>query len=202
MTAVHTLATPDEDAEADAGPGVPIELTVVFTDLEDFTTYTEAAGDEAASRLLMGHQRESAAIVAGRGGRVLKRLGDGLMLTFPRPEAAVLACLEVAESAPLPLRAGVHCGMVLVTADDITGHVVNLAARVTGSAAPGELVVTDHVRAAVGDLRCVTFDGPFKRTFKGIEDRIAVYVASRHVCRFAGPRTDPVSRRTLDGGHT
>jgi adenylate cyclase len=202
MTAVHTFATPREDREADAERGMPIELTVAFTDLEDFTTYTEVAGDPAASRLLRGHQRESAAIVAGRGGRVLKRLGDGLMLTFPTPEAAVLACLELAESAPLPLRAGVHCGIVLVTADDIIGHVVNLAARVTGSAAGGELVVTDEVRTGVGDLRCVAFDGPYMRSFKGIEERVAVYLASRHVCHFTGPRTDVVPRRSLDGGGT
>jgi class 3 adenylate cyclase len=55
MTAVHMLATPDEEREADAEAGAPIEPTVAFTDLEDFTTYTEAEGDDAASRLLIGH---------------------------------------------------------------------------------------------------------------------------------------------------
>ena len=116
-----------------------------------------------------------------RGGRVLKRLGDGLMLTFPEPEAAVLACLELGEAAPLRLRAGIHGGKVLVTGDDdVIGHVVNLAARVTESAAGGELVVTDHVRTAVGDLRGVAFDGPYRRSFKGIEVEVPVYLVSRH----------------------
>jgi Glyoxalase/Bleomycin resistance protein/Dioxygenase superfamily len=41
---------------------------------------------------------------------------------------------------------------------------VNLAARVTASAEGGELVVTDHVRTAVGDLRGVAFDGPYTRS--------------------------------------
>jgi adenylate cyclase len=95
ITAVHVLATPDEEREAAVAGGGPVELTVAFTDLEDFTTYTEAEGDDAASRLLIGHHRESGPIVRSRGGRVLKRLGDGLMLTFPEPEAAVLACLEL-----------------------------------------------------------------------------------------------------------
>ena len=92
MTEVDVLATSDKARQAEV-EGAPIDLTVAFTDLEDFTTYTSAEGDNAARRLLMGHHRESAAIVADRGGRVLKRLGDGLMLTFPTPEAAVLACL-------------------------------------------------------------------------------------------------------------
>ena len=188
MTEVHVLATPDKGRQAEVEGGAPIDLTVAFTDLEDFTTYTEAEGDDAARRLLMGHHRESAAIVADRGGRVLKRLGDGLMLTFPTPEAAVLACLELGEAAPLPLRAGIHGGTVLVTSDDVIGHVVNLAARVTGSAAAGELVVTDHVRTAVGELRGVAFDGPYPRSFKGIEEKVPVYLATSV--------DEPIPRRT------
>jgi adenylate cyclase len=202
MTAVHVLATPDKEREADAEGGAPIELTVAFTDLEDFTTYTEAEGDAAASRLLIGHHRESEPIVCSRGGRVLKRLGDGLMLTFPEPGAAVLACLELSEAAPLRLRAGIHGGKVLVTGDDVIGHVVNLAARVTASAEGGELVVTDHVRTAVGDLRGVAFDGPYTRSLKGIEEKVPVYLASRDDGRSADPQTDPAGRRSLDGGCT
>ena len=137
ITTVDVLATPDEEREADVASGAPVELTVAFTDLEDFTTYTEAEGDDAARRLLIGHHRESGPIVRSRGGRVLKLLGDGLMLTFPAPEAAVLACLELGEAAPLPLRAGIHRGKVLVTGDDVIGRVVNLAARVTVSPPTG-----------------------------------------------------------------
>ena len=87
--------------------------------------------------------------------------------------------------------------MVLVTGDDVIGHVVNLAARVTGSAAGGELVVTDHVRTAVGDLRGVAFDGPYTRSFKGIEEKVQVYFASRHDHRIADPPTDPAAPRDL-----
>jgi adenylate cyclase len=180
MTAVRVLATPDEKREADADGGVPVDLTVAFTDLKDFTTYTEAKGDDAASRLLTGHHREACRLVRSRGGRVVKWLGDGLMLTFPEPEAAVLACLELGDAAPLQLRAGIHSGRVLLTGDEVIGHVVNLAARVTDSAEGGELVVTDCVRAAVGDLRGVSFDGPYTRSFKGIEGKVPVYLVSRH----------------------
>jgi adenylate cyclase len=205
MTAVRLLATTDTARHAAVEGGSPIELTVAFTDLENFTTYTEAEGDEAASRLLIDHHRQSDAIVRSHGGRVLKRLGDGLMLTFSEPEAAVLACLELGDAAPLRLRAGIHGGHVLVTGDDVIGHVVNLAARVTGSAAGGELVTTNHTRAAVGDLRGVVFDGPYTRSFKGIEEKVQVYFASRHDHRFADPPTDQAARRDLlvndDGAH-
>jgi adenylate cyclase len=174
---VHAIA--DEEREADVAGGAPVELTVAFTDLEDFTAYTKAKGDDAARRLLIAHHRESGPIVRSRGGRILKWLGDGLMLTFPEPEAAVLACLELGEAAPLRLRSGIHSGKVLVTGDDVVGHVVNLAARVSHSAEGGELVVTDHVRTAVGGLRGVAFDGPHTRSFKGIDETVSVYLASR-----------------------
>jgi adenylate cyclase len=178
ITAVPALPTSNEAREP---RGASLDLTVAFTDLEGFTTYTEREGDDAASRLLIGHLRESAPIVRGRGGRVVKWLGDGLMLTFPAPEAAVLACLELSEAAPLPLRAGIHSGTVLVTGDEVIGRVVNLAARVTASANGGELVVTEHVRTAVGHLRGVAFDGPHVRSFKGIQDTMPVYLASQLV---------------------
>ena len=153
------------------------DLTVAFTDLEDFTAFTVAEGDDAASRLLIGHHRESEPIVRRHGGRVVKRLGDGLMLAFPAADAAVLACLELCDVAPLRLRAGIHGGTALVTEDDVIGHVVNLAARVTQSAPSGELIVTDQVRTAAGDLRGVLFDGPYLRYFKGIEEQVRVYAA-------------------------
>jgi adenylate cyclase len=156
----------------------PVEVTVAFTDLENFTSYTEAEGDDAARRLLIDHHRKSGSIVRSRGGQVVKRLGDGLMLSFPAPEAAVLACLELGKTAPLPLRAGIHGGTVLLTGDDIVGRVVNLAARVTECAKGREVVVTDHVRNAVGDLRGVAFEGPYSHRFKGIEDMVPVFIAS------------------------
>jgi adenylate cyclase len=190
----HTLATTRTRRRPDPPRAVPTELTVAFTDLQGFTTYTQIHGDYAASRLLIDHHRDSAVIVAKHGGRVIKRLGDGLMLTFPRPQAAVLACLELAEEAPLSLRAGIHTGTVVITADDdVIGHVVNLAARLTTSAAGGQLIVTDHVRRAVGDLHHITFDGPYSRKLRGIEQRVEVYLTSRPIHRSTNPRPKPTT---------
>ena len=155
---------------------------VAFTDLEDFTAYTEAEGDNAASRLLIDHHRESVAIVRGRGGRVLKWLGDGLMLIFPEPEAAVLACLDLGEAAPLETarrhprrsRDGDQRRCLRTRRQPGQPHV-------TGSATGGQLVVTDDVRRAVGDTLGVAFHGPHLRCFKGVEEDVSVYVATHGV---------------------
>ena len=172
---------------------------MAFTDLEDFTTYTEAQGDDAASRLLIGHHRESEPIVGRRGGRVLKRLGDGLMLTFPEPEAAVLACLELSEAAPLRLRAGIHGGKVLVTGDDVIGHVVNLAARVTRppTGASWSSPTTFEQQWATSGRR---LRWPVQRRFKGIEEQVLGVSRVTPCVSISGSSDGPGGPRLFDGG--
>src|SRR3954470_24510569 len=161
---------------ADPTTGVPAEITIVFTDLEGFTSYTAQRGDEAATSLLNEHHRVVGPIVRSRGGKIVKRLGDGLLLSFPSPEAAVLAALELVPSAPEPLRlrAGMHCGEAVITRDDVIGHVVNVAARVAESAKGGQVAITGTVREAVGTLDGVKFSRSRRRTFKGVGESIAV----------------------------
>ncbi len=164
------------NSETKSDDGAPTDLTIAFTDLEGFTRYTAVNGDEAASALLVDHHRRVGPVVRSRGGRVVKRLGDGLMLTFPSNEAAVLACIELLATAPDPLRlrAGVHCGEAVVTRDDVIGHTVNLAARVAESAKGDEVLVTAEVRHAVGDLPGVTFGRLRRRNFKGVGAPVSV----------------------------
>src|SRR4051794_41837011 len=89
-------------------------------------------------------------IVRSRGGRIVKRLGDGLMLTFPAPEAAVLAALELVSAIdePLRLRAGLHLGEAVVSHDDVMGHGVNVAARITEGAEGGVGLASVDLREA------------------------------------------------------
>lgn len=173
LTAIQVLSAGAEDEARD---GTSEVLTVAFTDLEGFTAFTSAQGDDAASRLLAAHHRAVGPLVRSRGGKVAKRLGDGLLLTFPEPEAGVLACLELVSSNPDPLRlrAGVHMGDVVMTRDDIIGHVVNVAARVTESARGGEVLVTADVRLAAKDLTAVNFGRHRRKAYKGIGEPVRV----------------------------
>jgi adenylate cyclase len=170
-----------QEQPAPGADRVPTDVVIVFTDLEGFTRYTSSFGDEAAIELLHGHHKVVGPIVRSRGGRVVKRIGDGLMLSFPSAEAGVLAALELAEVPPDPLRlrAGVHAGEAVVTADDLIGHDVNVAARVAASAKGGQVIATAVVRAAVGELRGVEFGRARRRTFKGVGEAISVCTVHR-----------------------
>ncbi len=155
--------------------------SIVFTDLEGFTRFTSRHGDDAALALLGDHHRVIGPIVRSRGGKVVKRIGDGLMLSFPSAEAAVMAALELVEVPPdeLRLRAGIHTGEAVVTADDLIGHDVNVAARVTAAAKGGQVLATVAVRDAVGELRGVAFGRSRRRSFKGVDHHVQVCAVQR-----------------------
>lgn len=155
--------------EADDALAQPI--TVMFTDLEGFTAFTAANGDEVAAQLIAEHQRLLGPIVRSRGGRIVKRMGDGLMLTFPAPEAAVLAALELVDAVqePLRLRAGLHLGEAVVTRDDVLGHVVNVAARITEEASGGSVLASVDVREAVAPMAGVAFGRARRTKLKGVD---------------------------------
>lgn len=157
-------------------------MSVVFSDLEGFTAFTSSRGDIEASAMLRDHYDTVESIVRGRGGSVVKTIGDGHMLSFGESEAAVLAAVELAEveAGPLRVRVGGHNGSVVKTTDDLLGHVVNVAARVTDFASGGETLVTTALRDSAGSIRGVEFDSPSAVELRGIEPPFELCRAHRH----------------------
>ena len=178
LNAIQLLAMEATD-DGDGGQALP--MTIVFTDLEGFTTFTGRNGDAAARELLDRHHRAVGPIIRSRGGRTVKKLGDGLLVTFSAPEAAVLAALEMCETdhGALRLRAGVHHGEAVLLGDDLVGHDVNVAARVCDSAKGGQILATTAVRSAVGDLPAVRFARARRRSFKGVSEAVSVCPVTR-----------------------
>lgn len=156
-------------------------MTVVFTDLEGFTTFTARHGDEAALALLHDHHREAGPIVRREGGRIVKHIGDGLLCTFSDPQGGLRAAVALLDAAPEPLRlrAGVHVGEAMVSADDVIGHVVNVAARVAEAARGGHAMATVAAAEAAGPTTGVVVGKPRGRRLKGIAERTPLVEISR-----------------------
>lgn len=166
-----------DDAEVvDAIDTSQVPMTIVFSDLEGFTTFTSERGDLEASALLTDHYDAVESITRSRGGRVVKKIGDGHMLAFREPAAAVMASLDLttATPGPLRLRAGAHGGAVVRTEDDLIGHVVNVAARVTDLASGGTSLITDQVRRAAGTLPMVSFLNTRAVTLDGLPESVEI----------------------------
>lgn len=114
------------------------EVTLVFTDLVGFSTWSLQAGDDAALALLRQVARAVEPPLLDAGGHIVKRMGDGLMAVFGDPTVAVRAVLaakealrsvEVAGYTPR-MRVGIHTGRPQRLASDWLGVDVNIAARV------------------------------------------------------------------------
>jgi adenylate cyclase len=157
-------------------PGQSEPMTVVFTDLEGFTSYTDEHGDEAALALLQEHHRYAGPVVRREGGRIVKRLGDGLLCTFHDPQYGMRAAVELVDTAPYPLqlRAGVHTGEVMTSPDDVIGHVVNVTARVAQLAKGGHALATAETIQAAGDTPGVLVGRTRSRRLKGVSDKVTV----------------------------
>ena len=72
-----------------------------------------------------------------------------------------------------------HTGDVVVRRDDVVGHVVNVAARVTESATGGQVLVSGAVRDEATGLRGVRFGRARRRRFHGVDEPVLVSVATR-----------------------
>jgi adenylate cyclase len=161
------------------GPGA-----VIFTDIVDFTRYNAEHGDDAALELLEWQSRLVRDLLPPRA-RVVKELGDGLMLWIPDAYAALDTCLAVQDRVteeqhgddPTYVRIGGHWGTPRRRGDDIVGMVVNLAARIVDLAGAGEVLVSEALLVAAGDLsslHAIAHElGPVY--VKGVPDPVALY---------------------------
>jgi adenylate cyclase len=161
---------------------------IVFTDLAGFTEFTALQGDDAALALLSLQERLVRDEMGSRG-RIVKELGDGLMLWFDDACDAVRTALSLQDSfekhaaedgLPLWVRIGLHYGNPARRGSDLIGHDVNVAARIVDIAAPGEVLLSQACTDQLGDgLPGVTLEEIGPVVMKGIPEPIPLYRALR-----------------------
>jgi len=162
--------------------------TLLFTDLVGFSEFAARAGDDDALELLRTVARRLERAVLDHRGRVVKRLGDGLMAVFPSAQLAFDAVVDARErlddveiSGYRPqLRAGMHTGTPRAIGGDYIGVDVNVAARLAESAGAGEMLASD---AALADLDPGAVAARRKLTYrltrpKGVPGDIAIYAVT------------------------
>jgi class 3 adenylate cyclase len=136
------------------------EVTLVFTDLVGFSTWSLQAGDDATLKLLRRVARAVEPPLLDAGGHIVKRMGDGIMAVFADPlvaVTAVLAARKALKSVDVDgytprMRVGIHTGRPQRLASDWLGVDVNVAARVMERATRGGVMVSgatlDHLAQA------------------------------------------------------
>ena len=122
-----------------------------FADLTGFTTLTQILTPTELLDLLVEFGGTVSDLVHADGGRVVKFIGDEVMWVTSTPELLVTVAMDLVEhsrarEAGLQVRAGLGYGSVLAIGGDYFGNPVNLAARLVGAAAPGQILASNDVR--------------------------------------------------------
>ena len=165
--------TGESATEAEAGAF----QTIMFTDLESSTALTQRLGDEGAQGLLRGHNTAVRAALGTHGGREVKHTGDGIMASFPSAVSAVTAALDIQSNlggGQLRVRIGLNAGEPIAEDDDLFGTAVQLAARITDRAEPGQVLVSNVVRELCAG-KTFKFEPLGEASLKGFDELVTLF---------------------------
>jgi class 3 adenylate cyclase len=126
--------------------------TVLFTDIVDSSARAVALGDRAWRDLLKRHHEVVRRQLVRFRGKEVDTAGDGFLASFDGPARAIrCACAIVEEihALGIELRAGLHTGECELVGGKVAGIAVHTGARVSASAAPGEVLVSSTVKDLV-----------------------------------------------------
>ncbi len=157
---------------------------ILFSDVADSTALTERLGDGAFRERARALDASLRSIITESGGTAIdgKLLGDGVLATFPSAVQAIDAAVRLGragDDAALPLHLGLHAGDVIREHDNVFGGAVNIASRISALAAPGEVLVTDVVRALARTSAGVTFEDRGEHQLKGVADPQRIFAVGK-----------------------
>jgi class 3 adenylate cyclase len=107
-----------------------------------------------------------------------KLLGDGVLAVFMSARQAIeaaLACGGAGSHAGLPLHLGLHAGDVIREEGNVYGGAVNIASRISGLSAPGEVLVSETVRLLARTSAGVRFEDRGEQALKGVGEPMRVW---------------------------
>ena len=157
---------------------------ILFTDMEGSTATTVRVGDDRAQEIVRTHNAIIREGLDGRGGRVVKSTGDGVMAEFNSVSSAVHAAIEIQQAldahnaenpdSSIRVRMGINAGEPVSEDDDLHGIVVSTASRICDQARAGEILVSNVVRELASGKQLAFADaGTFE--LKGLSEPLRLY---------------------------
>jgi class 3 adenylate cyclase len=174
----------ESDTVAEPTSRVPSGTAVIlFADIADSTGLTERLGD-AAFRA-KAHELDAAlrTVIREHAGTPIegKLLGDGVLAVFASARQAIeaaLACGKAGASGGLPLHLGLHAGDVIREDNNVYGGAVNIASRISGLSAPGEVLVSETVRSLARTSAGVRFEDRGEQALKGVGEPLRLWAVA------------------------
>lgn len=180
-----------------ASTGEGSNVCVGFADLVGFTAQTQQLDEEQLADVVSRFESIAYDVVATRGGRVVKMIGDEVMFVTDTVTTGAELALALSDSyrndeAMSDVRVGLASGPVLEREGDVYGPVVNLASRIVSIAYPGAVVVSEDVHAALAEEERFSFKSIRQHFLKDI-GRVHLYTMRR-----TGDEQDETYRRARD----
>lgn len=171
------------------------EVTVMFTDLVAFSSWSLSAGDEATLELLRGVAKAIEPPIVDRGGHVVKRMGDGVMAVFTSADRALHAAVQAKRNLEKVgvhgyrprMRIGLHTGSPREIGGDWLGVDVTIAARVMEAGGNGNTMLSEATLLSLseGTLEELGFAvKPYRRSFfaaplSGVPEDLRIFRLSK-----------------------
>lgn len=177
--------------------------TVVFTDMADYTRSVSARDREGLRQLLEEHQRLVHPVLTGRGGRIVKGIGDSFMALFDSATDAVRACMDLVEAHSSGSTGGVTFRASLATGDveeienDAFGETVNLSARINARTPSAEVWLSAGTWHCMNQAE-IPWESTGRHQLKGIPGDVEVF---RAVTRHQAFIPDVLSATIRKGNH-
>lgn len=171
-------------------------LTIMLTDIKNFTRLNEEKGDEYSNKVRKFHDELLTKIIEeNESGKVLKKIGDSVMAIFAEPSTAVEKALLIQEKLrefnktsgaeeKIEVRIGLNMGQMTVENNvntDVFGRVVNRAARIKEMADGGHIflsfTVFDSAKGAIASRQGKNYEWKLHGQYfvKGVDEALAVY---------------------------
>ena len=172
----------------DATSAEPPEVTLLITDLVNFSHLIETMGDHAAHCLIQHHNRLLRSCLRIHGGREATHTGDGVISAFSNPSDAVMCAIriqhelrsfrEMNPTVPLHARIGLHVGRPLPEEGRLFGAAVVVAVRVCSTAEPDSILISDQVKHALNEAISSKIHGVC--SLKGLSERYRLHQLVLH----------------------
>ena len=151
---------------------------ILFSDIVEFTALM-GENEPATLDIMTTDEAIHVRAIGQNRGRILKRLGDGILASFASASDAVAAAQQiqraVKEDGRFGVRVGVHLGEVIETGGDIHGNGVNIASRIQNEMQPGEIGVSAAVYDNIRNKPGINATDLGDRRLKNVADPIRLY---------------------------
>jgi len=170
-----------EEDQGAAPPALPSGTAIIlFADIVDSTALTERMGDATFRAKARDLDAALRTVIREHAGMPIegKLLGDGVLAVFTSARQAIeaaLVCARAGDDAGLPLHLGLLAGDVIREDNNVYGGAVNVASRISGLSAPGEVLVSDIVRGLARTSAGVAFEDRGEQALKGVGEPMRVW---------------------------